>query len=165
MKSFITLITFLFICFSANAQSYNYKKLSAFKNDTIAFMKYNFDDQRDYFIGKKFEKLLKVYRKELSIRDVAIIPTSPFIDPKGDSYVEATCLEAMDESEVSPDTAIAVMAAIFWVRFKAPYIVEYFSFCRSLPEEQTQDERANSLKDFIVDDIIISPFDRRGTKK
>lgn len=161
MERFIICIITLWASLSANAQSYNYKKLSEFKNDTIACMKYNFYDQRDYFIGKKFEKLLEVYRKELVVRDVAIIPTSPFIDPKGKCYVKATSIGAMDDAPVSPDTLHAVNTVLFWIKFKAPYTVGWSNFCQSLPEDQSEDDRANSLKDFIVDDIIVVPVDRR----
>lgn len=160
-KKLIILIICLCISFRADAQSYNYKKLSEFKNDTLSFLQYNFYEQQSYFIGRKFEKLLEVYRRELPIRNVAIIPSSPFIDPKGDSYVRATWITTMDETPVPPDTMHAVFTALFWVRFKEPYTVEYYGFCSSLPEDQTEEERANALKDFIIDYILVKPVDRR----
>ena len=60
-------IVLVLVSGSVQAQK-EYKPLSSFNGDTIEFLRYNFRENKNRYIGQKFEKLLKDYEKELPIK-------------------------------------------------------------------------------------------------
>ena len=96
MKKLLLLIAFIAGLSKVCAQSYTYHPLKEFRGDTIAFLKQNFYDQRSYFIGKKFEVLINQYIWEMPLKDCESQGTSPYIDPKGKTYLCGAWLRSME---------------------------------------------------------------------
>lgn len=161
MKKLLLLIAFIAGLSKVCAQSYTYHPLKEFRGDTIAFLKHNFYDQRSYFIGKKFEVLINQYIWEMPLKDCESQGTSPYIDPKGKTYLCGAWLRSMECTPVRSDTACAVNTASIVVTFVPPYTVDDDVFCYNQPDDITPYGVANLLKDYIIKDIKIDIFDRR----
>ena len=78
------------------AQSFTYHPLKGFHGDTISFLKSNFYDQRNYFVGKKFEVLLELYMREMPLKGCYAHGTVPYSDPNNDSFICGAWLRPMD---------------------------------------------------------------------
>ena len=74
----------LFSCKSYKPASGNpyYKPLEYFGTDTLAFYKYNFEEHKDFYIGKKFSVLIN----DMGYKSIAV-PTSKYIKEYGDRYI------------------------------------------------------------------------------
>ncbi len=59
MKKLILILIANAIVLSASSQVLTYKPYSQFNNDMGAFLKYNFEDRADAYIGKTFDELMK----------------------------------------------------------------------------------------------------------
>ena len=87
MKRVIFILMFalaLFSCKSYKPASGNpyYKPLEYFGTDTLAFYKYNFEEHKDFYIGKKFSVLIN----DMGYKSIAV-PTSKYIKEYGDRYI------------------------------------------------------------------------------
>lgn len=75
MKKLISLFIFAWAAINLAAQcDLPYKPLSAFGTDTVAFMKYNFVDRADYYVGKTLKEVAKDL--QIPILDFSAISTS-----------------------------------------------------------------------------------------
>ena len=88
MKKFLFIMLFATATICANAQTHNYKTIAQCGNDTLKFLKYNFEEQKNYFIGKPVSVVLTIYRKELSIQNVSSITTNRIMDPNNKEYMQ-----------------------------------------------------------------------------
>lgn len=96
MKKLFLLIFLLIGLAETQAQSFTYHPLKGFHGDTISFLKSNFYDQRNYFVGKKFEVLLELYMREMPLKGCYAHGTVPYSDPNNDSFICGAWLRPMD---------------------------------------------------------------------
>ena len=96
MKKLFLLLFLLIGLAETQAQSFTYHPLKGFHGDTISFLKSNFYDQRNYFVGKKFEVLLELYMREMPLKGCYAHGTVPYSDPNNDSFICGAWLRPMD---------------------------------------------------------------------
>ena len=96
MKKLFLLLFLLIGLAETQAQSFTYHPLKGFHGDTISFLKSNFYDQRNYFVGKKFEVLLELYMREMPLKGCYAHGTVPYSDPNNDSFICWAWLRPMD---------------------------------------------------------------------
>lgn len=96
MKMLFLLLFLLIGLAETQAQSFTYHPLKGFHGDTISFLKSNFYDQRNYFVGKKFEVLLELYMREMPLKGCYAHGTVPYSDPNNDSFICGAWLRPMD---------------------------------------------------------------------
>ncbi len=86
-----TIVLFFFlnlIALTVSAQEY--RPLSTFGADTVAYYRCNFIENKDRYVGQPFEALLSDY--EVGIFSSSLIETSPFIDPEGKRYLQGAVI-------------------------------------------------------------------------
>lgn len=83
---------------SRDTDTLKYRKLSTFNLDTMNYLKYNFYDNKPYYLNKKLEKLLE--RLELDITLVLPVDTA-YNTPTGFPY--ATYLEFRKTKRLSKE--------------------------------------------------------------
>ncbi len=96
MKMLFLLLFLLIGLAETQAQSFTYHPLKGFHGDTISFLKSNFYDQRNYFVGKKFEVLLELYMREMPLKGCYAHGTVRYSDPNNDSFICGAWLRPMD---------------------------------------------------------------------
>lgn len=96
MKMLFLLLFLLIGLAETQAQSFTYHPLKGFHGDTISFLKSIFYDQRNYFVGKKFEVLLELYMREMPLKGCYAHGTVPYSDPNNDSFICGAWLRPMD---------------------------------------------------------------------
>ena len=153
------IIMALLIIFSVNAKAQDFKHypLSEVK-DTAQYLYLNFIKQKDYFVGKPFSEIVKIYKQDLPLSYFSYSTTSPYIDPNGKEYIDGAELYWLETPrwDYLFDNYYSELT-FFNVEFKPPYTVEEDTYVNSLPSKNlTTDDEANGLKDFIVKDIDIS---------
>jgi hypothetical protein len=86
-----TIILFFFLSLTAlTVKGQEYRPLPTFDTDTVAYYRYNFIENKDRYVGQRFEKLLADY--ELGIFNSSLIETSPFIDPEAKRYLQGAVI-------------------------------------------------------------------------
>lgn len=158
MKKIVSVLFMAILALNVHAQNYTYRSLSEIK-DTTQFLYQNFVLQKSYFIGKPFSVLLEAYKKDLRVGYVAFTVTSSWDDPSGNhnNYINGVDLYWVDEYRLEYlfDHDMDELTT-FRAVFKAPYIKEEHAFYNTVPDSvETALDKANVLKDFIVDDIMM----------
>ncbi len=155
-RSMRTLILFLFlnlIALTVSAQEY--RPLSSFGADTVAYYRCNFIENKDRYVGQPFETLLNDY--ELGIFGSSLIETSPFIDPEGKRYLRGATIIYY------PDAGNWNKYFLLRSYFDIDEKIDAEPLNRSL-EAHRLDERPfmlNFLKDYVITEITVT--ERDGT--
>lgn len=150
----IILISFCAINIFAQNVEFKYRPLSEFGTDTLLYLKTNFENE--YFKGKPLGEVIKYYTKDLPIEIVVPHGTSPYVDQEGESYMESVSFYFYDSeiywyNAMKDEKSDMIFIDIY---FKKPWVNKY-DYWRSIPNFDTELEKANYMKDLKVDYIKV----------
>ena len=145
-------------CVNIKAQDFKHYPLSEVK-DTAQYLYLNFIKQKDYFVGKPFVEVIKIYKQDLHINNASFSTTSPYIEPNRKEFIDGADLCWLDLPTLdyiyNKNKSFSEVTFLT-VTFKPPYTIEYHTYIKTLPSNNlTPEDEANGLKDFIVNDIKV----------
>lgn len=160
MKTILFIITLL-ACMNSNAYSQeNYKSLEECGNDTLTYVKYNFHDNKQRYIGKSMQFIMDEWESFITYSYIATEtgPWAPeeirrkvdglylsYLLPHEETYYEKTNKEYYD----------------VLILFNAPpYVHDYIEFERVSMDENRNfllwsEKQYNFFKDYTIKDIIV----------
>ena len=135
-----------------SAQNFSHYTLSEVV-DTVQYLNQNFVNQKNYFIGKPFSEVLKVYQLDLPLKYLSPNNTSPWNDKDGEMYINGAGLFWHTEAECKEIFYKDINAIGYIdVDFELPYNINFFNFMKIY---KTPEEMALHLKDILVKDIRV----------
>ena len=159
MKKNIIILLLTFCCIVHAQQntstSYTYRPLSEFHLDTLRFLRTNFMEQSMHFHGKTVGEVLKYYEKDLPINIVYSDATSPYINPKGKSYMETISISFYTYEYFYSALKSSNVPIIFFKIYLAKPFLDDYKFWFNMPEFETDREEAWYMKDLPVDRIEV----------
>lgn len=152
MKKIVFVCITVLLSLSISAQNFRHYTLSEVV-DTVQYLNQNFVNQKSYFIGKPFSKVLKVYQLDLPLKFLSPNNTSPWNEKWGDMYINGAALSWYTETECKEIFYKHINAICYIdVDFEPPYNIRVFNFMKIY---KTPEEMALHLKDILVKDIRV----------
>lgn len=152
MKKIVFVCIAVLLSLSISAQNFSHYTLSEVV-DTVQYLNQNFVNQKNYFIGKPFSEVLKVYQLDLPLKYLSPNNTSPWNDKDGEMYINGAGLFWHTEAECKKILYYNINALSYLhVDFELPYNINLFNF---MDIYETPEERALHLKDILVKDIRV----------
>jgi len=128
----------------------HYKSLEAFNGDTILYTLFNFEENKDKYIGKKFSELYKDF--ELPI--LSYLPKRMYRQPDyayGVDLQYHSSTRALGISSTKKDPLCSVI-----VKFENDYLIKELDDLREVKKGVTWNKaHAKYLKDFIIKDVMV----------
>ena len=138
--------------FCMNAQAFKHYTLIDADNDTIAYLQKNFIDQKTYFIGKPFSKLLDVFLMDLPLNYAAATATSPWENTTDDSeYINGIKISWFTKEEAQTFVLTDWNRTIFLnIVFQPPYTEWIWSTQNTY---DTVQKMTDHLKHYVIQDV------------
>jgi len=151
MKHIIIYIAFLF-CGVSNIYSQDLGDLSKSEQDTVAKM-YNLYSRKKEFIGKPLSTFIEEYKKHFLINFMGYSGTSPWIDPKGNSYVNNISICYHDWYIMQDRYESRMGNYIFHIEFSNPHVL-YIDFSKQFPEGMSYSDKVDAISnEYLVKKI------------
>lgn len=126
--------------------------------DTTAFMR-SFEMNKSVYIGKKISAVIDVFLEmKIPIRFFEIAVTSPWIDPKGKTYVDRIVFSYSDASDMTNPARVSRGIDMLYVEVEKPYMDSQVFYEKYLMEgwNAPTQEKVMYLKyenQFVIKDI------------
>lgn len=149
MKRLLILFFALFSALGTKAQ--DYKPMSQFGTDSIAYMRYNFETRKSVYINQPVSKFLNDYELELAVsHPTTTYPYAP--GANGQEWIDGMVIKYDWSNRRRP-------YGVLFIDFKAP-LLPWKSTLNSMGDSDDDAEWAKKLKNQIVSDIrlAIGPF-------
>ena len=135
-----------------NAYSQQPGKLGTAEGDTIAYMATLYR-RRNEFIGQPLSVFIAEYKKHLPINFMGYDGTSPWIDPKGESYVDQIIICYHNDVQMGIRDFNRKGNYILYIEFKNPFMT-YYDFGKQFPDDMSYSDMVDMIKDkYIIKDI------------
>lgn len=152
MKKLILFFGIICLSFSAKAQEERpFKSISTFAGDTIAYMRYNFIENKQRYIGQKLEKFIEDY-------ELAYENTVPIPDEGG--VIDGVIITPWRAIGSHPRWDRGDSTAMFEITFREPLVLERNPRIQKIRWGSIQLENdywlvAMKMKDAVIGDIIL----------
>ncbi len=152
MKKILFTLAAILLTISINAQCFKHYKLDEVNGDTVLYLQKNFIDQKAYFIGKPFSKVMEVYLQDLPLKCSVTTTTTPWENPKdATKYIKGISISWFTEEEgwYHVDNDIKKILDL-GILFEPPYN-EADSYTNNIYD--TDRKMVDHLKNYIVKEI------------
>lgn len=160
MKTIIITIAFI-LCGNIFAYAQNDKiKIGTLESDSIAAM-YSLYYRKSAFIGEKLSKFLKEYERYLPIRFMGAGETSPWIHPKGKSFIQDITICFRDYALMQRRYNCKAGNYVLNIEFMDTQM-DYFTFWNQFSDTMTDQQKADFIGDkFYVKDITVYQVNKK----
>jgi hypothetical protein len=136
----------------SNIYSQNNKGIGISEQDTIAYMATLYSRKKE-FIGQPLGTFIAEYKKHLPINFMGYGGTSPWIDPKGESYVNHISICYHDDAQMGIRDFNRKGNYILYIEFKNPFMT-YYDFGKQFYDNMSYSDMVDMIKDkYIIKDI------------
>ncbi|MBP3219689.1 MAG: hypothetical protein J6M37_04395 [Prevotella sp.] len=152
MKKILFTLAAILLTISINAQDFKHYSLDEVNGDTVQYLQKNFIDQKAYFIGKPFSKVMEIYLQDLPLNYSATSTTTPWENPKdATEYIMGISITWLTEEEGQyySDNHIKKISDLD-ILFEPPYNE---SDDDAYEIYDTDEKMVNHLKNYIVKEI------------
>ena len=152
MKKILFTLAAIMLSINLNAQGFKHYSLDDVNGDTVLYLQKNFIDQKAYFVGKPFSKVMEVYLQDLPLNYSAKNTTTPWENPRDRTkYINGISITWFTVEKARFYVYNHIKKKLFLFILFAPPYNEVGS---DVAEKYDTDEKmVNHLKNYIVKDI------------
>lgn len=152
MKKILFTLAAILLSISINAQSFKHYRLDEVNGDTVQYLQKNFIDQKAYFIGKPFSKVMEVYLQDLPLKYSATKTTSMWENSRdATEYINGISISWLTVEEGRFYVYSRIKKKLFLrILFEPPYSEVDFDTMKIYDTDQ---KMVDHLKNYIVKEI------------
>ena len=152
MKKILLTLAAVVLSFDINAQDVKHYSLNEVNGDTVLYLQKNFIDQKAYFIGKPFSKVMEVYLQDLPLKYSATKTTSMWENSRdATEYINGISISWLTVEEGRFYVYNHIKKKVFLrILFEPPYSEVDFDTMKIYDTDQ---KMVDHLKNYIVREI------------